>query len=297
MPAVVAVAENLQQDTGKLQKQGWSEPPGTQWLVYRRPSPLLGLRPIRKPTPRGGSSFARYAIQSAVQPLLTDAIHVAERMRVALVSHADGRGDHALRLFSGHDTAGRPLTGNRHAYYLPADDDGDGRIDHVVVWAPGEFDTGAREALMAVKRLWGREGHDLNLALIGLGGPEQYGTGRGGTRVVGPANIWESRTPFVLPRHPKLRRGAWIDAPEDQLRRLLSELGLSPEHIERIDATTNRGRPLEWFRFRRMRTSGKGSKGSHRGFGFSLHFAEPVIGPIAVGYGAHMGLGQFIAVS
>lgn len=290
------ILEILQQDSGVLQKQGWSEPPGTQWLVYRRPSALLEVRHAPKPATRVRANLARYAVQSAVLPLLTDAIRVAERMRSALVRHADGRGDLAMRVFSGHDQDGAALTGNRHAYYLPVDDDQDGRIDHLLVWAPAEFDTGAREALASVKRLWGREGHDLHLALIGTGVAEDYSIDEGGWRTVGPASVWESRTPFVLPRHPKFRRGAWIDTPEDQLRRFLGEFDLMPERVEPIDATSNRGRRLEWFRFRRTRGEGHGRKALDHGYGFRLHFPEPVGGPIAVGYGAHMGLGQFSAV-
>ncbi|MGQ0814780.1 MAG: type I-G CRISPR-associated protein Csb2 [Gemmatimonadota bacterium] len=240
--------------------------------------------------------LASYAVRSAVLPPLTDAIPIAECLRAALLKHADGRGDHALRVFSGHDAAGRPLTGNRHAYYLPADDDNDGRIDHLIVWAPDGFDAGAREALASLQRLWGRDSHDLDVSLTGLGDQEDCGNGPCGTGLLGPANVWESRTPFILPRHPKFRRGTWADTPEDQLRRLLADFDLHPTSVERCNGTVVSGGSLEWFRFRRERRSGSGSKASHRGYGFRLHFDKPVKGPIAVGYGAHMGLGQFIAV-
>jgi len=33
-----------------------------------------------------------------------------------------------------------------------------------------------------------------------------------------------------------------------------------------------------------------------RGFGFEVVFSEPVRGPIALGYGCHFGLGQFVPV-
>ena len=289
--------EILEQDSARLQKDGWSDTPGTEWLIYGRPEELLSIKPSSRKAPLPEPTFARYAIRSSVLPLLTDAVAIAERFRVALVSHADGRGANAMAVFSGHNETGQPLIGNQHAYYLPADDDGDGRIDSLIVWAPAGFDAGACDALSSLSRVWGKDDHDLYVTLIGLGKPEEFGGSLGGTALAGPARIWESRTPFILPRHPKFRRGVWVDTPEDQLRRFLNELGLSPTRVEPIPATRIRGRQLEWFRFRRERTRGNGRKATHTGFGFRLYFEEAVSGPIAVGYGAHMGLGAFVAVS
>ena len=52
------------------------------------------------------------------------------------------------------------------------------------------------------------------------------------------------------------------------------------------------GRSIRWLEFRRSR------KGESRqiGYGFEMVFSEPVFGPVAIGYGAHFGLGQFIPV-
>lgn len=47
-----------------------------------------------------------------------------------------------------------------------------------------------------------------------------------------------------------------------------------------------------WAAFRRLRSAGRGPAVA-QGFGFRLGFAAPVAGPIAVGYGAHFGLGLF----
>lgn len=55
-------------------------------------------------------------------------------------------------------------------------------------------------------------------------------------------------------------------------------------------------KPIRWIEFRRERASGGGSRGSDRGYGFRLTFDEPVSGPITLGYGAHFGLGQFVAL-
>ncbi|HEX2094524.1 MAG TPA: type I-U CRISPR-associated protein Csb2, partial [Longimicrobiaceae bacterium] len=111
--------EVLHQDTGTLQRQGWSEPPGTRWVVYHRPERLLRVRPRRKlrVRPKRPTSFARYAVSSAVLPPLTEALAVGERLREALIAQADRHGPAALALFAGKDSEGRPLEGNAHAYY------------------------------------------------------------------------------------------------------------------------------------------------------------------------------------
>ena len=46
----------------------------------------------------------------------------------------------ASRVFSGKDGSGRPLRDDHdHAFYLPTDEDGDGRLDHLTVVALGGF--------------------------------------------------------------------------------------------------------------------------------------------------------------
>ncbi|HEX2091534.1 MAG TPA: type I-U CRISPR-associated protein Csb2, partial [Longimicrobiaceae bacterium] len=177
----------------------------------------------------------------------------------------------------------------------------DGRIDHLVVWAPQGFAPAARAVLESLDRLWGKGGHDLFLALLDVGAPAEFGGLRhqahqGLCPLAGRARIWESRTPLVLPRYPKFRRGRWIDTPKEQVMRLLTQLRL-PEPLE-IDAIegTHAGTLLPWHRFRRLRLRGGGSRADGRGYGFRITFPKPVQGPIAIGYGAHMGLGQFVAV-
>jgi hypothetical protein len=53
------------------------------------------------------------------------------------------------------------------------------------------------------------------------------------------------------------------------------------------------GRSTPWHAFRTVRAGGAGRRSTAAGYGFHLAFAEPVWGPIAVGYGAHFGLGTF----
>ncbi len=60
-----------------------------------------------------------------------------------------------------------------------------------------------------------------------------------------------------------------------------------------MPGTHSWGRPVPWGAFRTVRARGGGRRSTAAGYGFRLEFAEEVRGPIAVGYGAHFGLGTF----
>lgn len=51
-----------------------------------------------------------------------------------------------------------------------------------------------------------------------------------------------------------------------------------------------------WQAFQRRRHHGNGRKESDRGYWLEIEFAEPQMGPIALGYAAHFGLGVFLPV-
>ncbi|MFO0767833.1 MAG: hypothetical protein U0231_13835 [Nitrospiraceae bacterium] len=51
-------------------------------------------------------------------------------------------------MLSGKDHQGKRLINHRHAYYLPTDEDGDGRLDHLTVYAAGGFDPDERGAAL-----------------------------------------------------------------------------------------------------------------------------------------------------
>jgi CRISPR-associated protein Csb2 len=96
---------------------------------------------------------------------------------------------------------------------------------------------------------------------------------------------------------PKIDAEGWhIGSPEHDLRRLISERGdiPLPQKIERRRAIEVSGRSLRCIRFQRERKHGNGSRGDTLGYSFRLVFPQPVIGPLAFGYGAHFGLGLFV---
>jgi CRISPR-associated protein Csb2 len=114
---------------------------------------------------------------------------------------------------------------------------------------------------------------------------------------------WRSVTPFSLPRFPNRGGGKPPrprDLPEGQLIRELKNRGL-PEPISikpiegyQFEAIPPYGEPtkrrgmVRWREFHTTRYNGTMGNGLA---GFEIEFAEPVRGPIAVGFACHFGLG------
>lgn len=243
----------------------------------------------------------RLALSATALPPLADALAVGDSVRMALLRCSDGH-----PVFAGRDAAGQVMRGPRHehAWFLPADDDADGAIDHVVVYARRGLDRSALWSFARLRRVWGHGSPALTTALVAVGTPDLLGCLRHDTRStrtaqLGTAQVWESLTPFVPPRHIKHRPSGVRDAPHEQVARLLALHGRPPARIEPLaaeDATPPRP-ALAWQRFQRRRASGGGCRGADLALGFRLIFDQPVTGPIALGYAAHQGLGQFVAVA
>ena len=286
--------EVIHQDTARLFREGWSSTPGQRRIPYRFEASTPRSHPERRRSARR-PTVARFAITSAVLPRITEAVAIGDRLRTALLARSDGHPTFLGRV------AGQVRSGHQHAFFLPADDDGDGRIDHLIVHAREGFDSVAQRALERLDALWGHGGFFLHLALIALGEPGDYGGVQrdaplGKAPQLGSARVWESHTPFVPPRVPKMRGGVLRDGAEQQVQSLLQAIGISSEvKLTRVEAS--RARPsIAWRCFRRRRIAEGGPSLRHRGFGFRLEFPEAQLGPIAIGYGAHQGLGQFVAI-
>ena len=54
---------------------------------------------------------------------------------------------------SGKGPGGQPLRGHRHTFYLPTDEDGDGRLDHLTLFTPGGLDATELAAVASVDAL------------------------------------------------------------------------------------------------------------------------------------------------
>lgn len=334
-PALYDPAWNLCIETLELHENRWSHPPGARWVEYERPRDCFAVNYAPRscpPCPTTSIQVARLALDSAVLPLVTETLPVAEAARRALMSSyarlAAQKGfPTRSQTFSGKDVHGRPLSGHAHAYYLPTDEDGDGRLDHLTVYAAAGFTRMELQALHYVRKIYtGRqceERHPLRVLLVATGSREEMDCGplRSGRQ-------WISATPFLAPRFPKAR-GARRDPPEllhsaieflkatlhEELERLAERhADIDQAAIKQIDIVpcldihgvfrikrraagrrdprmAHGRRPIEFKRFRQKR----GDDGGRRLSGvFRLTFPKVVRGPICLGHSSHFGLGLFL---
>lgn len=310
--------ENLAVDTADMRDRDKRiEPAGSRWVTYaRRKGALEVQRSRRRPGRRAGEDIftAVYALDRYVLPAIEDTLPVGERARSGLMGRY-GRlfNGSASEVLSGRGPAG-PLKGHLHAYYLPLDADGDGRIDHLVVHAPAGFTAEERKALGSLREIpWGErtglddtdESRRLRVILLGLYGKEPPS---GAVPAAGPAVRWQSAVPYVLTRYPKTYRngrpklnrfGEQKDGPEDQARREWNLLRAADPTLPDIESIitipaleTPGGRRVRWLSFRRIKTRGRGTTAGIA-CGLQIVFKEPLRGPLALGYGCHHGLGQF----
>ncbi|HXG66879.1 MAG TPA: type I-U CRISPR-associated protein Csb2 [Blastocatellia bacterium] len=133
---------------------------------------------------------------------------------------------------------------------------------------------------------------DVRMVLTGLGAPEAFSA----CPLFAPSRRWRSVTPFSLPRFANRGGGKAPrprDLPEAQLVRELASRGLpEPVSIRRVKGYQAGDRPLvRWLDFHSRR--GNGAQG-HGLAGFEIEFPESIIGPLALGFGCHFGLGLFL---
>jgi CRISPR-associated protein Csb2 len=229
-----------------------------------------------------------------VLPLLTDTLRIAELMRRSAMSRYGRYNNEATSpTLSGKDAGGEFLKGHQHAFYLPTDEDQDGRLDHMTVWAPAGLNTWEVDALARVDALSSGQGRpEVRQALLGYGTLGDFRQAEGISQhhpIFGRGRVWSSITPFVLVRHPKKRK----DWPEDQIGLELQRHAFpAPEEVvcqKTIRLKSNRELfPLEFYRWRRSNVAPVGGA-----YFFNLVFSEEISGPMALGYACHFGLGLF----
>jgi CRISPR-associated protein Csb2 len=286
----------LHADTGDLQAAGWNLPPGATHVNYARSEKAFAPAPRRR---RSSNTFfpivARYTVVSAVLPRITQAISVADRIHKALCSWSEDS-----LVFTGKDEVGQPRTDHTHAHIFCEANGARDAITHVTIWARMGFDEKACTALRNLNKVWGHGGHDLRLVLLGLGQPGDFPD----CRIFGPSKVWRSLTPFVSTRHgktfrdgrPKLDESGWQigSAAHDLLRLLLLDPALSDARISQQKTVRAGQRELRCIQFQTIRHGGNGKRGNGDTGAFTIAFDQPVNGPIALGYGAHFGLGLFL---
>lgn len=302
----------LQVDTAWLHALNWSQPPGSRKVFYWRRADSLEAtrarsvpRAVRPPS----VEFMLLSIASAsgnlhALPSITRTLPQGELLHQALLAHSSPEESPPAAL-SGRDSEGIPLRGehaHRHAHLLHLDLDGDEHLDHALIWAPQGLDASAQRSVRAVRRTFAKRADPLKLALAAAGSRSELSSlpspwrerllavlgGKDGSR------RWRSLTPFVPPRYLKPRGRNTLDG---QLAVELVGRGLSkPISIRVLDPHADElARKSRHFVRRRARRRAP-SPPSDCGFMLELEFNEPMLGPIALGYGSHFGLGLFTAL-
>ena len=180
---------------------------------------------------------------------------------------------------------GAPGEAHRHAFRIPLDRDGDGRIDHLAYHIPGGLclDAAKLLAMLGCVDVDGWHRYALVSALPDVG-------------LAGPARRWRSVTPFFGPDHS--RRKNRVRPGHSAGEQLMRELGRLGRDFPSCEVTALAPRSLGlpsprnfWLgeKDRRKNLPGRPEWGY-----YALSFEVPVAGPIAAGYGAHFGLGCFL---
>ena len=315
-PYPIDLIDCLQQDTNRLRQYGWSQPPGSRRILYRRPADAIEV---------GAPKLAPYKpkIEPVEAMLLAlnhpngneNALpHINRTLPQAELLHRSF-GKKAPSVLTGKDRQDRPLRGaHEHAYLLPLDLNGDQHLDHILIWAKRGLDAVAQEAVRTVRRAhMKKEGDEpLRLALAGKGRlqdfcrlPDPYGDELKRIIAPEPATVWVSRTPFVPPRYLK-KNGK--NSLENQIRAELASRGLAePASVEQLmprpakphgeaehASWEKEDEGKDWHKLRHFVFWGQNREPPFRcGFAVRIRFDKPVSGPMALGYGSHFGLGLF----
>lgn len=277
----------LSWSTSDLLQSRLSEPPALRCVTYLRLARCFDPSPAPRSSRRERPVTAvLFALEGKVRPRVTETLEFAERIRRKLMGiHKRLVGDPAKvsPKLSGKDARGLRLLGHQHAFILPLDRDGDGRLDHLLVTCKEPFDRDERRTLDRLESIWQPQGRP-DLRCI----PTFWGTS---AQIWPRATIVRSVTPFVPPRHYRKGRGDFAQWLADEVRREAAhhELPLIVR-VTLLPCLSVAGRELRWIEFRRNRKD----DAARLGYGFELEFTEPPAEPVTLGYGCHFGLGLFM---
>ncbi|MGC8486386.1 MAG: type I-G CRISPR-associated protein Csb2 [Candidatus Baltobacteraceae bacterium] len=239
-----------------------------------------------------GSVYLRYRVGASrlgMRPKLRDAVAIAECFRSASIErYSRMTGEPATLRLAGKARDGSPSEGHDHPYFLPLASGDSGDIDAIAVWFPKGCTHEEYRAVASLTHLYERRLYHDNFPLKFVGA-DHLTTG----------TCWESATPVVLDRFPKVRGPAQakrvVDAPAEQIAAMAERLtGRCPQVTVWPSA---RGIPLAPGMHLRPdafgRTRSKKNTPPYPVVAATLQFEEPVSGPLVLGRLAHFGLGRF----
>lgn len=273
----------LSVETADLRRHGWNQPPAARKVSYVRPiGALQPVRVVRKASPPFATT-AQFILVGKPLPRVEDSVRIGELLRISVMSRAKREfgEDNIPAIFSGH---GLPA-GNRHghAFFLPWDSDGDGRIDRILLHVPLGMDAQQQRVVEGLNRVWSQDGGDWKVLLENIGSNSSC-------TLCAFSVTWQSVTPYLHPWHTKKN----FDIKE-QIRRECRERGLpEPVEIEWMQTTKVGKRERRTIHFHRLRRRRGLHQPDRLGSFCRMSFSEPVKGPLALGFGCHFGLGLFM---
>lgn len=289
----------LQVETGWLQAKGWSQPPGSRLALFWRPAskaigvtaPAPAQGPPGKTVPFALLALATDARSRSPMPLSSRTLPQAELLHRTMASFV-GKSDSAQAAAEllGLDAEKQPLTGHRHAHTLPLSLlQKDNHIDHILIWAPGGLSEVSQSILRHIRKTYMKDGvGTLSVRFAGSGMAKDFDRIPTLHPILGSACVWQTLTPLILPRHRKPRGR---NTPDSQIIAELASRRLPPpEKIEWL-----RDESIALRHYVRVRRHGMPPPENY-GYALRLTFAEPVAGPLCLGYGSHFGLGLFASV-
>ena len=221
------------------------------------------------------------------RPPVTDTVTIAGMMRDAVMSKA-GRihGGRLSPYLSGHDNKGKPLCDNHaQAHWLPVDNDRDGLIDHVAVYARYGIEPSTRSAFATLTKIYDRNGNSARVRFAGFHRRADL-AGRcilfkGGTR-------WVTATPYFAPWHKKKNYGT-----ADQVKK---EAAMQKRKVVHVSAASTPAIPTGGgaTSIASFESTRRGKAPINNGCHVAIRLARREDGPILLGANSHFGLGMFV---
>ena len=291
----------LQTETGWFQSKGWSQPPGSRFVLYwRSPLSTIGVTvpepskpPVHSRVPVVLLALACGTQSRSPLPVRARILPQAELFHRTLASLVGkwGNSQSAAELL-GVDSNRSPITGHRHAHILPLSllkSEPDNHLDHILIWAPGGLGDSSQQILHRIRKTYMKGGvGELQVRMVGSGTIADFKDITTLVPMFGMARVWQSITPLILPRY---RKASGRNTPDNQIIDELKSRGLpAPVRIEWL-----RDEAVAMRHYVRLRHNSRPPEDF--GYAVRLTFTESVSGPICLGYASHFGLGLFTPVS
>jgi CRISPR-associated protein Csb2 len=183
------------------------------------------------------------------------------------------------------------VAGGHSAFWLPEDADGDGMIDHVSCLYGLGLPNQLLQGFAAGADISVSHGH-----FFGRLEPDWMGRILPDGRF-GPSTVWLSATPYVTPRSTQVAKGkgASRDLPQQAIRDL-RRAGL-PTPFDVVCLPAPPSAPSVAAKDFVAAAGDRLPPGPLRATAFvQLVFDVPVMGPLLLGAGAHLGLGRFVPI-